>query len=206
MRPVCYGALFLNLGSFMKNAKLLILSCCAPCSCAAIKKLADENIDATVLFYNPNIYPFEEYQKRKEEQERVCKQFGIPFVELPYESEEWEKCVKGLELEPERGKRCSVCFYMRLCKALQYAKENHFDFVTSVLGVSKFKDLNQVNEAARKAWLKVDKPYFAINWRKDGLEIIRQNLIRELKLYSQKYCGCKYSLRDAKARIAKDNA
>ena len=129
--------------------KLLVLSCCAPCSCAAIKKLADDGIDATVLFYNPNIYPSAEYEKRRDEQKRVCEHFGLKFAELPYEPEKWDKAVAGLENEPERGKRCSACFYMRLERAEQYALEHKFTALTSVLGVSRYKDLDQVNEAAR---------------------------------------------------------
>ncbi|WP_428064643.1 epoxyqueuosine reductase QueH [Candidatus Avelusimicrobium fimicolum] len=175
--------------------KLLVLSCCAPCSCAAIKKLADDGIDATVLFYNPNIYPSAEYEKRRDEQKRVCEHFGLNFAELPYEPEKWDKAVAGLENEPERGKRCSACFYMRLERAEQYALEHKFTALTSVLGVSRYKDLDQVNEAARRAWYAVGKPYAAINWRKNGLEELRQALIKELQLYKQDYCGCKYSMR-----------
>ena len=90
-------------------AKLLVLSCCAPCSCAVIKKLSDEGVDVTVLFYNPNIYPSAEYEKRRDEQKRVCERFGVKFAELPYEPEVWEACVKGLENEPERGRRVLKC-------------------------------------------------------------------------------------------------
>lgn len=173
--------------------KLLVLSCCAPCSCAVLKKLSDQGVDATVLFYNPNIFPQEEYIKRLEEQKRICAHFGLPFVEIPYEHEVWQAAVKGLEHEPERGKRCSACFYMRLKRASRYAREHHFDAFASVLGVSRYKDLNQVNDMARKVWMEDGKPYVAKNWRKDGLEELRQALIKELKLYQQTYCGCPYS-------------
>lgn len=175
--------------------KLLVLSCCAPCSCAVMKKLSEQGVEATVLFYNPNIFPKEEYEKRREEQKRVCRHFGLPFVELPYEPDVWEKSIKGLENEPERGKRCSQCFYMRLKKAAQYAKEHHFDAFTSVLGVSRFKDFKQVNDAARLVWIEEGKPYVAKDWRKEGLEELRHALIKELALYKQSYCGCKYSRR-----------
>jgi len=178
----------------MSAFKLLVLSCCAPCSCAVIKKLADDGVDATVLFYNPNIYPSEEYAKRRDEQKRVCGHFGLKFAELPYEPEAWDKAVAGLENEPERGKRCSECFYMRLKKAQEYALKHKFDALTSVLGVSRYKDLAQVNAAARRAWVGGVKPYWAVNWRKGGLEELRRALIKELNLYSQTYCGCKYSL------------
>ena len=173
--------------------KLLVLSCCAPCSCAAIKKLVEDGVDVTVLFYNPNIYPQAEYEKRLNEQKRVCETLGAHFVDLPYENEKWENAVRGLENEPERGKRCSVCFYIRLKKAQEYAKEHHFEALTSVLGVSRYKDLNQVNLAAWKAWQEVGKPYWAKNWRKEGLEDLRRALIEELRLYQQIYCGCRYS-------------
>lgn len=177
--------------------KLLVLSCCAPCSCAAIKKLVDSGVDTTVLFYNPNIFPQEEYIKRRDEQKRVCEALGAHFVDLPYEPEKWDEAVRGLEQEPERGKRCSACFYMRLKRAQEYAKEHHFEALTSVLGVSRYKDLAQVNRAAHKAWCEVGKPYWAKNWRKDGLEELRRALIQEFHLYQQTYCGCRYSLAGA---------
>lgn len=177
----------------MSGLKLLILSCCAPCSCAVIKKMADDGVDATVLFYNPNIYPSEEYEKRRDEQKRVCESFGLPFAELPYEPEVWEAAVKGLENEPERGKRCSACFYLRLERAARYAKEHGFDAFASVLGVSRYKDLEQVNREAARAAQKEHFPYNDTNWRKNGLEELRKNLIKELQLYSQQYCGCRFS-------------
>lgn len=173
--------------------KILVLSCCAPCSCAAIKHLVDAGVDVTVLFYNPNIHPKEEYIKRRDEQQRVCQRLGAHFVELAYEPEKWDQAVRGLEGEPERGKRCSRCFYMRLKKAQEYAKAHHFEALTSVLGVSRYKDLTQVNQAAWQAWQEVGKPYWAKNWRKDGLEELRRALIAEFHLYQQAYCGCRYS-------------
>ena len=187
----------------MGYRKLLVLSCCAPCSCAVLQRLAAQGVDVTVLFYNPNIYPSAEYEKRRDEQQRVCQHYGLAFAELPYEPEEWDKQVAGLEGEPERGRRCSVCFYMRLRKAQQYAKEHQFDALTSVLGVSRFKDLNQVNDAARLAWMSGGKPYWAADWRKGGLDELRRALIKELHLYAQDYCGCKYSLAARQAKEEK---
>ena len=155
----------------------------------------------TVLFYNPNIYPQQEYEKRRDEQARVCDFLGARFVELPYEPEAWNKVVCGLESsEPERAKRCGACFLMRLMKAQEYAKAHNFEALTSVLGVSRYKDLNQVNAAARLAWAYVGKPYWAKDWRKDGLEDLRRALIKEFNMYQQTYCGCKYSLAAAQKR------
>lgn len=184
--------------------KLLVLSCCAPCSCAVMKKLADEGADVTVLFYNPNIYPSAEYDKRRDEQKRVCDTFGLPFAELAYEPDVWNAAVSGLENEPERGKRCAACFYLRLKKAGEYARANGFDAFTSVLGVSRYKDLDQVNREAGKAALETGAAYDSANWRKNGLEELRRALIKELNLYAQTYCGCRYSLRGAKTTKTPD--
>lgn len=184
----------------MGYKKLLVLSCCAPCSCGAIKHLVQGGTSVTVLFYNPNIFPRQEYEKRRDEQARVCRALGANFVELPYEPEKWDRAVAGLENEPERGRRCSVCFQMRLAAAQAYAKANGFEAVTSVLGVSRYKDLQQVNRAACLAWIKGGKPYWAKDWRKDGLEELRRALIQEFKMYQQTYCGCKYSLAAAPTR------
>jgi len=176
--------------------KILVLSCCAPCSCAAIKHLAQAGHAVTVLFYNPNISPQTEYEKRRDEQMRICRELGVQFAELPYAPETWETAIRGLEQEPERGKRCSVCFYVRLKQAARYAREHHFDLFTSVLGTSRYKDLNQVNTAALRAWQEEGTPYWANSWRKGGLEELRRALIQEFKIYNQTYCGCKYSRRE----------
>ncbi len=175
---------------------LLLLSCCAPCSCGVIKKLASEKRNFIVLFYNPNIDTAAEYQKRLAENERVCKACGVAFVSLPYEPEVWQKAVKGLEQEPERGKRCSVCFELRLKRAAEYAKENGFTSFSSVLGISRHKDLAQVNAAADLASREIGIPYDETNWRKGGLEQLRRALIEEMQLYNQNYCGCVFSKRD----------
>ena len=171
--------------------RLLLLSCCAPCSCGVIQYLSQKGQFFSVLFYNPNIRPFEEYKKRLEENKRVCERYKVPFIELEYNPEKWDEVVCGLENEPERGKRCAVCFALRLQRTCQYAKENGFDAVTSVLGVSRYKNLDQVNCAGEKASEVTGIPYLSIDWRRNGLEIVRQSLVKELNLYKQSYCGCK---------------
>lgn len=171
--------------------KILLLSCCAPCSCAVIEKLSRENVDFAVLFYNPNIRPYEEYLKRLEENKRVCKTYNVEFIDLEYDNDRWCELTKGLEDEPERGKRCSVCFKMRLTKAMQYAAEKGFDAVASVLAASRWKDINQVNSAAEEASQITKIPYIHIEARKQGMQERRLHLIKELKLYEQQYCGCK---------------
>ncbi len=176
-----------------KKQKILLLSCCAPCSCAVVEKMAAEKAEFAVAFYNPNIFPEGEYFKRLEENKRVCEVYGVPLVEFAYNHDEWLEAVKGLENEPERGKRCSRCFYMRLKKAMEYAKANGFDAVASVLGVSRFKDLDQVNEAAQKASEETSFPYAEIEGRKGGMQERRNALRLELELYNQEYCGCEFS-------------
>ncbi len=173
------------------NKGLLLLSCCAPCSCAVIEKLAGEGRLFSVVFYNPNIRPEEEYHRRCDENKRVCEKFGVPFIELEYDNERWCSLTRGLENEPERGARCSVCFYMRLKRVMEYAKENGFSQVASVLGVSRYKNLAQVNEAATKASLAVGVPYLEVEGRKHGMQERRRQLISEMELYQQRYCGCK---------------
>ena len=189
----------------MPNAKkLLLLSCCAPCSGGVLSRAAALGLDVTLLFYNPNIYPLSEYEKRRDEQKRACAHFGIHFVELPYEPQEWERLVTGLENEPERGKRCSVCFFMRLKKAAQYAKEHDFEEISSVLGVSRYKDMEQVNAAARAACAQEGVVYNETNWRRNGLEEARRAVWKELNFYSQQYCGCRFSLQAAQNRGKKE--
>lgn len=174
--------------------RILLLSCCAPCSCAVIEKLHQDGEDFAVAFYNPNIHPKQEYIKRKQEQQDLCKKWGIEFIEFEYNPKDWLLLTKDYASEPERGKRCSLCFEYRLQRVMEYAKLNGYDCVASVLGVSRWKDLKQVNEAAYRASLKTDVSYLEIEGRKHGMQERRQFLIRELGLYNQDYCGCVYSM------------
>ena len=180
---------------------MLLLSCCAPCSCGVIEKLAKEGRNFAVLFYNPNIAPFDEYQKRLAENKRVCDVYHVDFIEGTYDFNAWREAVKGLEDEPERGKRCSVCFSFRLKWAKEYAEKHGFDSFSSVLGISRWKDLDQVNRCAKMAE-SADMPYDFTNWRKGGIQERRQSLIKELALYNQEYCGCPFSMKAAMERKA----
>ncbi len=173
--------------------KLLLLSCCAPCSCAVIEKLAKEKQAFSVLFYNPNIMPQEEYLKRKEENLKICRKYGVPFEDLDYDNAAWLDFVKGLEDAPERGERCKKCFAFRLKRAAEYAKANGFNAFTSVLGVSRYKNLEDVNTIAKDIAAKEGIPYLDTNWRKGGLEERRRELVRGEAMYNQVYCGCVFS-------------
>lgn len=174
-----------------QNEKLLLLSCCAPCSVGVIQTLAQQGKNFAVIFFNPNIRPLAEYEKRRDENKRVCDLYRVPFIELPYDTCAWDKATIGLLNEPERGKRCDKCFELRLNKIAHYAKENGYTAFSSVLGISRYKDMDQVNRAAQKASESADIPYDFTNWRQNGGEQLRAALSKELNLYNQRYCGCK---------------
>lgn len=169
--------------------KLLVLSCCAPCSVGVIGALRESGRDFTVLFYNPNIRPENEYRRRLDENKRVCAELGVPFAELPYEPSQWDAVCAGRADESERGERCALCFRLRLSQAARYATENGFAAWTSVLGFSRYKDLDQVNRIATEVAARYRLPYDFTNWR-----IYTQRtatLARVQNLYRQNYCGCK---------------
>ena len=173
---------------------LLLLSCCAPCSAGVIKKLAAEGKKFSVLFFNPNIAPLDEYKLRLNANKKVCEHFSIKFIELPYDHEAWFKAVaEGFKSEPERGTRCKRCFLYRLKQAAKYAKENGFDSFSSVLGISRYKDLTSVNAAAEIAQKEFNIPYDFTNWRKDSGEQEGIKIAKQLNLYFQNYCGCEFS-------------
>lgn len=182
------------------SGKILLLSCCAPCACAVIKKLHEDGADFAVAFYNPNIHPAAEYAKRRDEQQKLCVRWQIPFIELEYNPENWLKQTLPYKDEPERGARCSLCFELRLRRVMEYAKANGFAAVASVLGVSRWKNLAQVNAAAARASADTGFPYVEIEGRKHGMQEARLTLIKELGLYNQDYCGCVYSEAAALAR------
>ncbi len=178
--------------------KLLLHSCCAPCSCSLIENLSTAKIDFTVFFYNPNIHPKKEYEIRKAENIRFAKKKHIPFIDADYDTDVWFKRVKGLGQEPERGKRCSSCFDMRFERTALYAHENNFKIFASSLGIARCKNLDQVTQSGLKAASRYPSLiYWANNWRKNG-GVDRMCQITECEnFYRQEYCGCAYSLRDA---------
>lgn len=157
----------------------------------------NSGIDFTVFFYNPNIHPKEEYEIRKSENIRYARKKNIPFIDADYDCDQWFKRAKGLEREPERGKRCSVCFDMRFERAALYAVEHGFKVFTSSLGISRRKDMNQVNQSGiRAASHYPNIVYWTHNWRKKGGSQRKHDIAKQEQFYKQEYCGCSYSLRD----------
>ncbi len=177
--------------------KLLMHSCCAPCAGEIMKALSASEINTTIFFYNPNIHPQEEYELRKEENIRFAKKLSMPFIDADYDKELWFERVKGQENDPERGARCTTCFDMRFEVTAQYAREHDFDLISSTLGISRWKDINQINGCGIRAVDLFDGiTYWDFNWRKCGGSSRMLELSKQEEFYQQEYCGCVYSLRD----------
>jgi len=176
--------------------KLLLHSCCAPCAGEVMEALAASDIDTTIFFYNPNIHPIEEYEIRKEENIRFAKKLGMPIIDADYDRDEWFERTKGQENEPERGERCSNCFDMRFERTAQYATDNDFDLISSTLGISRWKDMEQINASGARSSASYNIHYWDFNWRKKGGSSRMLELSKREGFYQQEYCGCVYSLRD----------
>lgn len=176
---------------------LLMHTCCAPCSGEVIEALVADGITLTLLFYNPNIHPKKEYLLRKEENIRFAKAQRIPFVDADYDTENWFARVKGYAHAPERGKRCTLCFDMRFEYTALYAHENHFSLFSSCLGISRWKDMAQINRSGLRAAARYPNlHYWTYNWRKQGGSQRMIEIAKREGFYQQVYCGCVYSLRD----------
>ncbi len=180
-----------------EGTKLLLHSCCAPCAGEIMEALAASEIETTVYFYNPNIHPLEEYEIRKNENKRFCEKLGFESVDGDYDKDNWFERVRGLEDEPERGKRCTQCFDMRFERSALYAQENNFGVYATTLGISRWKDMNQINQSGLKAAGRYkDVIYWDFNWRKQGGSSRMIEISKREHFYQQEYCGCVYSLRD----------
>ena len=176
--------------------KVLLHACCAPCSSAIVECLMERGIRPVIFYSNSNIFPREEYDHRLNECIRYARKWGIEIVDDVYDHAAWQLCAKGLEQEPERGKRCLNCFKQRLLRAAQYASAHGFTVLTTTLASSRWKDLEQVNEAGRWACAQVPGvTWWDQNWRKGGLQERRNQIIREENFYNQLFCGCEFSRR-----------
>ncbi|MDM8561696.1 epoxyqueuosine reductase QueH [Candidatus Parabeggiatoa sp. HSG14] len=181
--------------------RILLHSCCAPCSGEIMEMLLESNIEYSILFYNPNIHPFEEYEIRKEENKRFAKKYNVSFVDVDYDMENWFERTKGMEFEPERGTRCTECFNMRFERTALFAHENGFKVFTSSMGISRWKDMKQVNKSGlRAAQNYPDLTYWDYNWRKKGGSQRMIEIAKQAHFYQQEYCGCVHSLRNTNQR------
>jgi len=188
------------------HKKLLLHSCCAPCSGDIMLRLKESGVNYTIYFYNPNIHPRREYILRKEENLEFARKYNIPFIDDDYDTRNWFDRVKGQEWEPERGKRCSSCFDMRFYKTAEYASNNDFSLISSTLGISRWKDMNQINQSGLKAASQFNGiDYWTFNWRKNKGSENMIKISKKEKFYMQEYCGCVYSLRDTNIWRHKNN-
>ena len=191
----------------MGETTVLLHTCCAPCSSAIIEALLQSGITPIIYYCNPNIYPQEEYEIRKNECTRYAQAKGLEIVDADYDHENWLSEMKGLENEPERGGRCLKCFKLRLLRTAQYARERGIKVITTTLASSRWKSLDQINEAGQWAvdgsrlGVEIVPPddrqviWWDHNWRKGGLQERRLQIIKEYDFYNQRYCGCEFSMR-----------
>lgn len=195
--------------------KVLLHTCCAPCSSAIIEWMLANGWQPTIYYCNPNIYPEEEYRIRKDECTRYAQALGLEIVDDDYDHEAWLSSVKGMEDEPERGPRCLQCFRYRLLRSARYALEHGYTIMTTTLASSRWKSLEQIDAAGHWAVEKALAEYdgdsspklewWEKNWRKGGLQQRRQEIIKEYGFYNQLYCGCEFSMRRLQSMTTDDN-
>lgn len=196
--------------------RVLLHACCAPCSSAIVEWLCAHEIEPIIFYFNPNIYPQEEYDIRKAESKRHAESLGIRWIDGDVGCQmsvvssqwsashaEWLETMRGLENEPERGSRCARCFYYRMLATAKKAQELGIPYFATTLASSRWKNLEQINAAGEKAAEDVgckmlDVHFWAQNWRKDGLQERRNTLLKEYAFYNQQYCGCEFSMRSTK--------
>lgn len=179
--------------------QLLLHSCCAPCSSYVLEYLS-QYFEITVFYYNPNIYPPAEYDKRVEEQERFIRAINwkhpVKFVAGTYEPKDFYEAVKGLEKEPEGGERCFVCYRQRLAEAAKLAKTQGFDYFTTTLSISPMKNAAKLNEIGSELASEYNVSYLFSDFKKKNGYKRSIELSAEYGLYRQDYCGCVFSVRN----------
>lgn len=177
------------------NERMLLHSCCAPCSGTVIERLK-EQVSITLYYANPNIHPAAEYTKRLGELERWCRDtINIPLIVPPYNPTQWFQRVAGLEHEPEKGKRCTQCYALRLEETACYAAEHGYDTFSTVLSISPHKDATRINALGTALGEQFKIPFYQANFKKEGGFQRSLVISRENNFYRQTYCGCIYSQR-----------
>ncbi|MCC8144788.1 MAG: epoxyqueuosine reductase QueH [Tannerellaceae bacterium] len=175
---------------------LLLHTCCAPCSAAIIEWLVNKGIRPMLFYFNPNIYPQEEYMIRKSECTRYAESLGLEIIDGDYDHAGWLGCVAGMEKEPERGNRCFECFKMRMLATAEMTQRLGYKQFATTLASSRWKSLEQIARAGHWAATQYEgTTFWEKNWRKDGLSERRRILLAAHGFYNQTYCGCEFSMR-----------
>ena len=198
-----YQILMENIINNLKDKpKLLLHACCGVCSSSVLESLIPY-FDITILYYNPNIYPEEEFKKRLSTLNKLIKKMNIKIkIEVPsYKEEEFYDIAKGLEMEKEGGERCTKCFYLRLNKTAKIAKENGYDYFCTTLSVSPYKDSQKLNKIGKVLEEKYNIKYLYSDFKKKEGYKRSNELSKKYELYRQNYCGCKYSLNEIKKEM-----
>ncbi len=196
-----------------KAMRLILHSCCAPCSSHVISVLT-EYFNITVLYYNPNIEPYDEYLKRKNEEIRFIKEFSeggntrhsLDLIDCDYDNDKFHEMVRGMEMLPEGGERCFLCYEERLRKAALVARDNGYDFFTTTLSVSPYKNAEKINEIGDRLEKEIGVKFLYSDFKKKNGYLNSIKLSKEYNLYRQDYCGCIYSKRDSKCKECKKNS
>lgn len=183
--------------------RLLLHSCCAPCSSYVLEYLS-RYFEITVFYYNPNIYPPEEFGKRVEEQKRLIAQLPaehpISFLDGPYEPERFYEMARGLEQVPEGGARCFKCYRLRLTETAEMARAGKYDYFTTTLSISPLKNAEKLNEIGGQLAKDYGVDYLYSDFKKRNGYKRSTELSREYGLYRQDYCGCVFSMRERRAQ------
>lgn len=177
--------------------KLLLHACCAVCASYPVLQLQNMGYEVVLYFYNPNIYPVEEYQRRLDELKKLSEKYNVKLIIEETSYDYWLDLIKGFEKEPEKGFRCSICFKERLSKAILMAVKEKCEYFTTTLTVSPHKNSKQVFEAAYKALEENNTPtkFLEIDFKKQDGYKKTSKLADEYGFYRQKYCGCEFSIR-----------
>lgn len=176
-----------------KKPKLLLHACCMGCGAYVSKLLAEQGYKITVYFYNPNIFPASEYEKRRAEAKRIAREFKLKFIAGDYNHDKWLQLVRGREHDPERGERCLICYKERMEAAAKLAKEKNFEYFATTLSISPHKASGAISEIGGNLEKERGVKFFDFDFKKDDGFRKSCALAKELGLYRQNYCGCEYS-------------
>lgn len=177
-----------------KDNQIILHACCAICSAYPVSYLKDAGYSVKVYFYNPNIYPESEYIKRLEAEKTLCLHTGVELIEGVYNPEEFYKAAQGLENEPEKGKRCDKCFELRLRKTAELCEKLGIKTFTTSIVISPHKNFAKLSQIGKKIAEEYNLDYLDIDFKKKDGFLKTNKISKELELYRQNYCGCKFSL------------